>query len=375
MPLVDLLAATQPAIALGARSIRLLDSPPVFYAGLLVRTASAPSPPLTSSRTSSVAPNDASFFRPSTLAPPSTSWSVSSLFCPRRSPGPASVPRHRAPPKRPSPCPPQPRLQPRHPARPRLARPRPSPPSTRPWPARPRLPLPQPEAQRPIVLRRPSPLQRGLGDLARKDIRRRRRRHHLRVSLPSPPSCSRSRPPSANLNRSYFTNRQDRYLHFTLQPMLADYCFSFLQLISSFSYNIVPSPSIDAPIIQWPDPSTQPCKIHSKVYNALTQFQAARLTSSRFTDDTVLFPVIQGGQFNIREEERVLSVLFNHLASQRASGAPTPALTWTSGYFGLHKPYQDMILKSPAACDVIAAGPKVVAYALPFLISFSSAPG
>ena len=40
-------------------------------------------------------------------------------------------------------------------------------------------------------------------------------------------------------------------------------------------------------------------------------------------------------------------------------------MTWTSGYFGLYKPYQDMILKSPAACEVIAASPKVRAYTHP----------
>ncbi|KAG9318744.1 hypothetical protein JVU11DRAFT_843 [Chiua virens] len=144
----------------------------------------------------------------------------------------------------------------------------------------------------------------------------------------------------ANLNKSYFTNRQDRYLHFTAQPTLADYCFSFLQIISSFSYNIVSEPGIDSPIIQWPDPSVQPWKIHSKVHDALSQFQAAR------------------GQFNIREEERTLSILFDHLQSHHSTGNPPPVMTWTSGYFGLYKPYQDMILKSPAACEVIAASPK-----------------
>ncbi|KAI9571267.1 hypothetical protein HD554DRAFT_2074743 [Boletus coccyginus] len=162
----------------------------------------------------------------------------------------------------------------------------------------------------------------------------------------------------ANLNRSYFTTRQDRYLHFKAQPNLADYCSSFLQLISSFSYNLFSAPGIDAPIIQWPDPSTQPWKTQSKVHAALTQFQASRITPLHHADGTVLFPVIQGGQFNIREEERTLSIIFDHLASQHASRRPTPAMTWTSGYFGLYKPYQDMILKSPAACEVIAASPK-----------------
>lgn len=87
------------------------------------------------------------------------------------------------------------------------------------------------------------------------------------------------------------------------------------------------------------------------------------------THDTVLFPVIQGGQFKIREEERTLSILFDHLASQRSNNGPTPAMAWTSGYFGLYKPYQDMLLESPAACEVIAASPKVLACALPFPMS------
>ncbi|KAH0827117.1 hypothetical protein J3R83DRAFT_4805 [Lanmaoa asiatica] len=181
---------------------------------------------------------------------------------------------------------------------------------------------------------------------------------------------------SANLNRSYFTNRQDRYLLFKGQPTLADYCFSFLQLISSFSYNVFSSPGKDAPVIQWPDPSIQPWKIQSKVHTALSQFQASRLTSSPPTGDTVLFPVIQGGQFNIREEERTLSILFDHLASHHSNRAPTPAITWTSGYFGLYKPYQDMILKSPAACDVIAASPKVhIPSRSPCLANLSQANG
>ena len=171
---------------------------------------------------------------------------------------------------------------------------------------------------------------------------------------------------SANLNKSYFTNRQDRYLRIGDQSNLADYCFSFLQLISSFSYNILSSPNIDAPIIQWPDPSVQPWKIQSKVHHALSQFQASRLTSSHHIQDTVLFPVIQGGQFNIREEERALSIIFKYLTSQQFS---RPVMTWTSGYFGLYKPYQDMILKSPAACEVIAASPKVPAYTHSSLVS------
>ncbi|KIL00082.1 hypothetical protein PAXRUDRAFT_822030 [Paxillus rubicundulus Ve08.2h10] len=170
----------------------------------------------------------------------------------------------------------------------------------------------------------------------------------------------------ANLNKSYFTNRQDRYLHFQAQPSLADYCFSFLRAISSFSYNVFSS-DLDAPIIRWPNSSIDPLEIQSGAERALSQLQASHVLSSPPSsdtdrdatgDDVFLFPIIQGGQFNIREEERTLSMLFNHLASQECRSEFTPAMTLTSGYFGLYKPYQDLILESPARCDVIAASPK-----------------
>ena len=77
MSLLRLLSAAQPAVPLQASAVRVLDSPPAFHASLLVRAPSrSPPPPLTPARTSSVAPNDASFSPRSTLARPSTSWSV-----------------------------------------------------------------------------------------------------------------------------------------------------------------------------------------------------------------------------------------------------------------------------------------------------------
>ncbi|KIJ69206.1 hypothetical protein HYDPIDRAFT_172657 [Hydnomerulius pinastri MD-312] len=170
----------------------------------------------------------------------------------------------------------------------------------------------------------------------------------------------------ANLNKSYFTDRQDRYLHFTAQPTLADYCFSFLRTVSGFSYNVFSAFGSDTPVIQWPDPSTEPWKIQSKAEHTLSRFQASHVLSSISSnatkdtadDDVFLFPIIQGGQFNIREEERALSMLFNHLAFRECRSEPSPVMNLTSGYFGLYKPYQDLILRSSVSCDIIAASPK-----------------
>ncbi|KAG1723708.1 hypothetical protein EDB19DRAFT_348034 [Suillus lakei] len=169
----------------------------------------------------------------------------------------------------------------------------------------------------------------------------------------------------ANLNKAYFSNRQDRYLHFSAQPALADYCFSFLQTVSGFSYRIL-APS-DGPVLHWEDTSVLPWQISSKAEHVLSQFQMKHLLSSvsspsseeqANSSDVVIFPIVQAGQFNIREEEHTLSMLFDHLASRGYCIDQQPVMNLTSGYFGLSKEYQDLILKSNIGCSIIAASPK-----------------
>lgn len=179
--------------------------------------------------------------------------------------------------------------------------------------------------------------------------------------------------PRANLNKSYYTNRQDRYIHFTSQPAMAQYCFSFLQSISTFSYRLLPndsSKSLDGYSLTWPDPQTHPHDIQHKAETALTHLQASYFKSSTSTSseasDVFVFPIIQGGQFNIREEERCLSLLFNHLSTQEGSTAFNPTMDLTSGYFGLYKPYQDLVLQSSIDCRIIAASPMVSLYSLAY---------
>ncbi|KAH7914037.1 hypothetical protein BJ138DRAFT_1080455 [Hygrophoropsis aurantiaca] len=171
----------------------------------------------------------------------------------------------------------------------------------------------------------------------------------------------------ANLNESYFTDRQDRYIHFTTQPNLAEYCFQFLRLVSGFSYQVTLPADSDIHDYRWPDPSVDSWKIQSKAEEALIRFQAANLASTMLSSswsvgdnpdhDVLVLPVIQAGQLNIREEEHTLSLLFDHLSRERQPGF-NPTMDLTSGYFGLYKPYQDMVLKSTVRCGIIAASPK-----------------
>ncbi|KAF7337004.1 CDP-diacylglycerol--glycerol-3-phosphate 3-phosphatidyltransferase [Mycena venus] len=180
----------------------------------------------------------------------------------------------------------------------------------------------------------------------------------------------------ANLNNSYFTNRQDRYIHFTGQEHLSRYCLDFIKTVSGFSFKLQ-LPSAGGPIgpyscrdreyaLLWPIPETHPHHIHNTAESALSSLQNnyRRTTpEQRFDSQKVtMFPLIQAGQFNIREEETTLAMLFEHLNAESKSngkGTRPPVLDLTSGYFGLYKEYQNLILRSSNIdCRIVAASPR-----------------
>ncbi|KAL0574148.1 CDP-diacylglycerol--glycerol-3-phosphate 3-phosphatidyltransferase [Marasmius crinis-equi] len=186
----------------------------------------------------------------------------------------------------------------------------------------------------------------------------------------------------ANLNKSYFTNRQDRYLHFSNQPHLSQYCFDFLQTVSTFSYRLLPPSHSKSDLgphsftregytMYWPDFSTHPHKIHQNAQKAISAFQSTYRASAEDAGPSTqvgeprvsLFPIIQAGQFGIKEEEEAFELLFRHANGQTTpnekGSAERPLVDLTSGYFGLYKPYQKLILGSPNVdVRVIAASPK-----------------
>ena len=79
-------------------------------------------------------------------------------------------------------------------------------------------------------------------------------------------------------------------------------------------------------------------------------------------DSVLLFPVIQAGQFGIREEENCLRLLFDHLQAvdyQDTTANSYPLLSLTSGYFGLSDLYKNLILQSHVPTRIICASPEV----------------
>ena len=117
----------------------------------------------------------------------------------------------------------------------------------------------------------------------------------------------------------------------------------------------------------WPDFATHPHKIHQIAEKAFSAFQKKHLktiqdSTQPFQDaepKVSLFPIIQAGQFNIKEEEEVFELLFRH-ANDEDLLPDRPLVDLTSGYFALYQPYQKLILDSPNVdVQVIAASPKV----------------
>ncbi|KJA16189.1 hypothetical protein HYPSUDRAFT_148068 [Hypholoma sublateritium FD-334 SS-4] len=182
----------------------------------------------------------------------------------------------------------------------------------------------------------------------------------------------------ANLNKSYFTNRQDRYFSFSGEKSLANYCHDFMEIVTPFSYNLMPTVSpLDIQInphsyshedytLHWPDPNTHPHHFHSAAEKAFSQFQNLHRASVKkamsddpatFAQTPLLIPIIQAGQFNIREEESTIQLLFRKLS--KGSGNGRPLLDLTSGYFSLYTPYQDLVLNTTNVdCRIVAASPK-----------------
>jgi len=208
-----------------------------------------------------------------------------------------------------------------------------------------------------------------VGNLAPEDIRCGRRCHDIWVSpygdlISSRPFLTANR---ANLNSSYFTNRQDRYLRFGSHTDLAQYCRDFLHKSSTFSYQLLPSSSqSSAPYnLHWPDPHTHPHHLESKAKQALAELQSTWIEKSRARpppseSEVLLFPVIQAGQFGIREEEQAVGLIFDRLKKHQAGdGSTSPTVDLTSGYFGLSKLYQSFVLQSGVHTQLLCASPQV----------------
>ena len=172
----------------------------------------------------------------------------------------------------------------------------------------------------------------------------------------------------ANLSNDYFTNRQDRYIIFKSCANFADKMASLHHIISQHSFVMKADGSIDTP------PATPTNPLHSR-HNAMhfkVSFQEAiqnaikthsepsnMMETDSHSDmdmrteyDTVVFPLIQMGQYNIKQDEQVTQKI---LADVKLN----EHVYLASGYFNLPQVYSEAIINSSGLYNILASSPQV----------------
>ncbi|MFH4979297.1 hypothetical protein AB6A40_006006 [Gnathostoma spinigerum] len=149
----------------------------------------------------------------------------------------------------------------------------------------------------------------------------------------------------ANLSDSYFTNRQDRYIIIKNTPELAEFCCSLIDAVSSCSFLLKSDNTLETD----PRCSIHPFKGNLHEYKELVH-QRVKSVLSRLNvneqkcfvnkhGDTVVYPLVQMGLFDVNMEYDFLKELF-------ASQEHCLSITLTSGYFNFTEEYGKLITHS-----------------------------
>ena len=178
-----------------------------------------------------------------------------------------------------------------------------------------------------------------------------------------PLSLSLPLSPRANLSQDYFTDRQDRYILFSDSRNLADYFSELAKTVAAHSHRVLPDMSTGPPEIGF-DPlsstanSQKYIKLMSEnvgklLVNDHPENYSACAVSSDVDADTAVFPLIQMGQYGIRQEEVVTTALMEGVQKNER-------LCLASGYFNLPSKYISALLQAEGDISVLAASPQVI---------------
>ena len=157
------------------------------------------------------------------------------------------------------------------------------------------------------------------------------------------------------MSDQYFINRQDRYVKFLDSPELADYCTNIIKTICDHSFTVTSNGQICLPkAVNFDYLNSSSGKHHfiSSLKEAMEEVMLYRPTPQRHGSDTVVYPLVQMGQYGIQQEEQVMVKML-----QEANCSDHIHLA--SGYFNLPQIYMDPMLRSSAKYSVLAASPEV----------------
>ncbi|KAG0316749.1 CDP-diacylglycerol--glycerol-3-phosphate 3-phosphatidyltransferase [Dissophora globulifera] len=167
----------------------------------------------------------------------------------------------------------------------------------------------------------------------------------------------------ANMSHDYFTDRQDRYIVFKNKDITEYYC-DLVSTVASLSYSLKDKDNVFSldMVNGVPDPvrDSKQFKQHATrtVRAFLTKWSNFQQSPKDDTYDTTLYPLVQMGPFNLRQDERVTLSMLEHILHPDEKQDPAK-LFITSGYFNFEKRYSQTIIHSKVA-DVclIAASPE-----------------
>ena len=184
---------------------------------------------------------------------------------------------------------------------------------------------------------------------------------------------------SANLSRDYFVDRQDRYTWFQNCPQLTDYFAELVTTTCSHSFTLKPDGATEAPSSVATDPlsSRQAAQefrtsLHQAISD-LIQKQHPMDEDSVCGEglnvngglDTVVFPLVQMGYYNIRQDEKVTEELFEGLSDG-------DRLCLASGYFNLPPSYVEALLEGRGDYHILAASPQVSVHCFTMLYAHNA---
>ncbi|XP_062508248.1 CDP-diacylglycerol--glycerol-3-phosphate 3-phosphatidyltransferase, mitochondrial-like isoform X2 [Corticium candelabrum] len=159
----------------------------------------------------------------------------------------------------------------------------------------------------------------------------------------------------ANLSESYFTNRQDRYILIRECPELGDFCEQLVNAVAAHSYSLQPDNSLKAgeidPLSMW----TRTQFAESFRLSVQKLIKPKPITDikadKRLNTDTWIYPFVQMGSYNVRQDQRMMSELLRH-------SLPGCRTLLASGYFNLTDDYVNLIMRSQGHYRILAASPE-----------------
>lgn len=178
---------------------------------------------------------------------------------------------------------------------------------------------------------------------------------------------------SANLSHDYFTNRQDRYILFKNSPELADFFAKIAEVICDHSFRIDDKNNAHFPTGTGVDPLTSYRNSHQfreSFHNAISDVCSVKTVAhsshgyqrksvqksnsilASSSADTLVFPLLQMGQYDIKQDEQVTQLLLK-------GAIDNDRVCLATGYFNPPLHYIDAILASSGVYNILAAAPQV----------------